>query len=277
MKNKYEKYLILLCVIVILLIQLLIVYNKESLTNNYLQDVDIIYWINLDRSKDRYNKMNKLFNDDVFQNIPRERISAFDAKNNPQSVFDKLVFTKRLERADTVYGCLLSHLEAIKTFNESNYNIALICEDDMNLDFKKYWKKNVKQIMDEAPNDWDIIMLAYTINSEHKYANWNNIKEDYIKDLTASAVAYLINKKGSNKIINTTYKEDDKYHLNSKIPTHTSDGYLYLLTNTYVYKYPMFTYNTENEPSTISEHHEDFNSNSKNLIIQQYKQKYPEI
>jgi GR25 family glycosyltransferase involved in LPS biosynthesis len=269
-----EKLFILIAIIILSLTIYFNINTKENMINNYINGIDIIYWINLDRSKDRFNEMEILFKDDVFQNIPTQRIKAYDAKNNPKSVFDKVKFETRLENDDTVYGCLLSHLEAIKTFNDSKYDVALICEDDINLEYKKYWKKSIKQIMDEAPNDWDIIMLNYTITDEHKYNNWDNVKEDYIKDITSSCVSYIINKKGSKKLIDSTYK-NDKYYLVPTINTHTSDAYIYKLTNTYVYKYPMFTYNTD-IPSTISNTHININLLSKNKIESQYDKLYPE-
>jgi len=268
-----EKLFILIAIIILSLTIYFNINTKENMINNYINGIDIIYWINLDRSKDRFNEMENLFKDDIFQNIPTQRIKAYDAKNNPKSVFDKVSFETRLENDDTVYGCLLSHLEAIKTFNDSKYDVALICEDDINLEYKKYWRKSIKQIMDEAPNDWDIIMLNYTITDEHKYNNWDNVKEDYIKDITSSCVSYIINKKGSKKIIDSTYK-NGKYYLVPTINTHTSDAYIYKVTNTYVYKYPMFTYNTD-IPSTISNTHIDINLNSKNKIESQYNKLYP--
>jgi GR25 family glycosyltransferase involved in LPS biosynthesis len=44
-------------------------------------------------------------------------------------------------RSKIEYACLLSHLTTIKTFNESEYEIAMIMEDDVSMDFIKYWKK----------------------------------------------------------------------------------------------------------------------------------------
>ena len=277
MKNKYEIYIILFFILIILLIQLFKVYKKESMTNDYMQGIDIIYWINLDRSKDRYNEITEILKDESFENIPNKRIVAFDGKNNPKSVYDNLECKRGIQKGENgLYGCLLSHLEAIRTFSESKYNVALICEDDMNLEYKKYWKKSVKQIINEAPKDWDIIMLSYTIvTEEHPYNNWDNVKNDYTSKLTSSTVAYLINKKGATKFINENYK-DGVYHLDPAINTHSADGYIYLKTKTYAYKYPMFTYK-EDSDSTISDGHNGINKSSKTIILEQYKKKYPDI
>ena len=119
--------------------------GKEGWENsgiNYLDGIDVIYWINLKRSTDRKNNMEKLFKDDAFDNIPNSRIDAYDGKLDPQLIFDKLTITE-VTKTITEYACLLSHLESIRTFNESDHNVALIMEDDATLEFKKYWKKNL--------------------------------------------------------------------------------------------------------------------------------------
>ena len=262
------KYLFILSIILFILITLLIRYNKEGFTNDYLSGIDVIYWVNLDRSKDRYNSMIDLFKDDVFKHIPRQRISAVDGKLNPKNMYDKLVIKEKLVAKDTIYGCLLSHLEAIKKFNDSNYNVALIMEDDANLEFKKYWKKTVKEIINNAPADWEIIMLSYTLGPGHVFHDWDNVC-DYTDNLTSSTLSYIINKKGSSKIINSTYK-NNKYVLDPKIRSHDADGYIYLIAKTYAYKYPMFTYKSDND-STISEDHVDAVLASKLAIVEQYE------
>ena len=45
------------------------------------------------------------------------------------------------------YACTLSHLETIRKFSESPYEIALIFEDDVTMDYEKYWKKTLEQII----------------------------------------------------------------------------------------------------------------------------------
>ena len=42
------------------------------------------------------------------------------------------------------YACTLSHIETIRKFSESPYEIALIFEDDVTMEYEKYWKKSIK-------------------------------------------------------------------------------------------------------------------------------------
>ena len=136
---------------------------------------------------------------------------------------------------DTEYACLLSHLKALSLFKETKYINALILEDDMILEYSKYWNKTTKTIMDDAPKDWDIIMLAYiTLN------NLNDLYTHNANNGIYSTGAYIINKNGVNKLFEKIY-DNNKFIL-LKGYKHTADDYLYGLLITYAYKYPYFTY-----------------------------------
>jgi len=55
---------------------------------NYLDGVDIIYWISLNRAIDRQKNMEKILKDPIFKNIKNVRISGLDAKyKNPRKKF----------------------------------------------------------------------------------------------------------------------------------------------------------------------------------------------
>jgi GR25 family glycosyltransferase involved in LPS biosynthesis len=228
-------------IILFIIITVLIQYNKryEGMENHYLDGIDIIYWINLDRSPDRKKSMETMFQDKAFDGIPNQRISAIDGKK-VDTVYDLIVIDNK-KLSDNEYACLLSHLETIRTFSESKHDIALVMEDDVTLDFKPYWKKSVQQIMKNAPPDWDIIMLSYNNTDDLKS------KKDYevFERNYHSTIAYIINKKAATKLIRDTYV-NKRYDLNYNDPPY-ADVYLYEVNKTYVYKYPMFIYKTNND------------------------------
>jgi GR25 family glycosyltransferase involved in LPS biosynthesis len=224
---------------------------KAKNKKDYLDGVDVIYWINLDRSPDRRQRMEKMFEDQVFKGKKIIRISAVDGK--AQNIDD--IINKRFERSSTSaitnieYACTLSHIKAVEQFSNSNYKTALIMEDDMTLEFKPYWKKSVKQIMDAAPGDWEIIQLCYIISN-------TTPRKLYTKNTgnLFSTGAYVINKNNIN--------------IPQKINTETAaaDTYLYSIFNTYTYKYPMFIYKN-NESSTIHQEHINHHDTSKQKIL----------
>jgi len=221
---------------------------------DFLDGVDSIYWINLERSKDRKEKMEKLFQDDVFFGKPIHRIEAVDGKSDV--VYDKLEM-KRKRNTKLEYACLLSHLKAIKTFSESQYETALIFEDDVTLEFKKYWRYSLRDIIQNAPNDWEIIQLCYITSGTLKQDyTLNNYKRNQYGGI-ASMAAYIINHKAAKKFMNESYDIFKEKYILKDYHTHEADHYIYKCLKTYTYKYPYFIYPTEN---TSTLHPEDLNS-----------------
>ena len=266
--RKNKNYMYLLVVVICIIIGLFLIWKyitknkKEGFNNtvNYLDGIEVIYWINLDRSTDRRERMEKLLTDSSFDGIPTERIPAFDGKTNAKGIFDKLLINKKT-MTNSEYGCLLSHLETIRKFDESDYNIALILEDDATLEFKKYWNKTVVSIMKDAPPDWDIILLCFITVENIDLNETTNYEIAYHKYY--SSMSYLINKNGSRKLMANFSK--NKYNIISSY-AEPADSYLCKITNAYAYKYPMFIYKTQNS-STIHQSHISIHQKSKFNII----------
>lgn len=232
----------------------------------YMDGIDIIYWINLDRSNDRRIQMNTIFQDPAFKHIQIERIPAVDGRN-PNIVYPKLNFMYK-QKNDYEYACMLSHLETIRRFSRTNYEVALIMEDDVTLELKKYWRKSVREIIKNAPSDWEVIQLCYIINGGRTNPNQFKLYERNIRNNCVSAAAYLINNKTAKKIINDIYV-DGKYNLEHYI-IHHADCYIFSKTITYTYKYPYFIYKSNNDSLL---HPEDLNHHerSKRKVIEMYK------
>ena len=226
--------------------------------NKYIDGIDVIYWINLDRSIDRKTKMIKVLSNFNIKNI---RIEASDGKlESDENIYGKFI-TDKFIMTKIEYSCLLSHLNTIKEFANSNYETALIFEDDISLEFSIYWNKPISKIISEAPKDWEIIMLGY-LNNE-------NIKDLYtkntIQNTIVSAFSYIINKKSAYKLINNIYK-NNKYYLTSKFK-HQSDHFLYRMLKTYCYKYSYFTY-ANNNITTIHDSQLPFEYSKKSTIYE---------
>lgn len=228
---------------------------------NYMDGIDVIYWINLDRSINRRVFMEHMFTDHVFHNIPTFRFSAIDGKT--QNVFELVNKNYNFpSRTNVEYACLLSHLEIIRNFYNSDkeYENALILEDDICLDFKKYWKKPLKEVIDNAPKDWEIIQLCFF--GYRCAAQPVKLYDD--ETILYSTGAYIINRKGAKKIADS-YK-NNKYILNPIIDI-SADIYLFKVMKKYAYKYPYFIFKSEND-STI--HSQDVNCHENSKRITQF-------
>ena len=220
---------------------------------NLINNIDIILWINLDNSIDRYKNMTTILNN---FNIKNKRISAIngdDIKDIKYKYFhsENNIFPNYTNKE---YAVLKSHLNTIETFsimdkNDMKYNIGLICEDDLCLDFLKYWNTDFKNIIENAPNDWEIIMLGYfslDLNFTENYKKWNS---------EWSAISYLIKYDNLSEKIDKL-KNGDKW-ICDEYDVMVSDNYIFSKFNTYVYKYPFFTFPNNND-STFHKDHVDY-------------------
>ena len=175
-------------------------------------------------------------------NIKNKRIKASDGKlESDEDIYGKFICDNFLN-TKLEYACLLSHLNTIKEFANSNYETALIFEDDVSLEFSIYWDKSLTEIIKDAPKDWKIIMIGYNYNKQliNLYTdNTNNINNKNI-DQIWSTIAYIINKKGANELLNKIIT-NNKYNISS-MKYHEADFFIYKNIQTYTYKYPYFTF-----------------------------------
>jgi GR25 family glycosyltransferase involved in LPS biosynthesis len=285
MEQNFYRNLVILGLFIIIIILLLIFYlhyTKKFIQKTYTPDeydiinppkpdikymdgIDVIYWINLDRSIDRRNHMEKIFQDPVFQYSRIERISAVDGKN-PNVVYPKLNFIHK-QKNDYEYACMLSHLDSIRRFSKTTYDVALIMEDDITLDFKKYWRKSVREIIQNAPPDWEIIQLCYIINGNRTNPSKFKLYQRNLRHNCVSAAAYLIKNQAAKKLINGIYN-DGKYNLEHYI-IHHADCYIFSKLITYTYKYPYFIYKSNND-SLLHPEDLDHHEISKLKIVNMY-------
>ena len=257
----------LLIIVLLFILFFMILWKKNIEGFGNLNGIDIVYWINLDRSPDRRETMEKMFEDEVFNGISNERISAVDGNN--EDIVYSLFTTNNYSAGTKEYACTISHLNTIKKFNGSNNSVALILEDDATLELKKYWTKSIHEIIENAPSDWEIIMLNYIIlpGNEHPFLTWKD-DADYTDMLPSGTLSYIINKKGANKIIDI---KNNKYVLNDDIHQ-VADAYIYNSAKTYCYKYPMFIYKEDND-SEINNGHNNINEYARKVIINNYEKK----
>lgn len=234
--------------------------NNEK---KWLDGIDVIYWINLERSVDRKNYMKKIFEDSIFDGIPIHRIEAsdwqkedvisnFEMNKQKGSIKEHIIsnfVTNKPTRNVKEYSCLLSHLNAINEFTKSNYQNALILEDDISLEYKKYWTKTAKEIMEKVPDKWDIIQLHYLAEINL----YKKIKGDFKKrpkDKFWSCASYIIKKASADKFMKSICK-NNKYILDDK-SLHVSDAFIYDKMRTYTYIPPFLAvHTTKNKKSTI--------------------------
>ncbi len=160
-------------------------FKYEHIEYDY-SDIDIIYFINLEHRKDRYNEF---INEMKKSNIPLNKVIKIDA------IYDK-------EKRDL--ACSKSHIKTLESFINSSYNNCIIFEDDFEFTDINLSKKSLKQLFKDKIN-YDIVMLSSNTILEEK-TNYNYLNK-IINAQTASG--YLLNKNFANKLLEN-YKEGEK-------------------------------------------------------------------
>jgi GR25 family glycosyltransferase involved in LPS biosynthesis len=215
----------------------------------FLENCPSFFYINMDRSKDRKKRMENLFHEYGITNY--NRVEAVDG-NAIDHLEPRL---SKYEEATT-----LSHLKAVQDFYESGLDSAIICEDDLSLEWIDLWKKSLNEIIQQAPIDFEILQLAYTLYPH----NFHHIKQDYNPFLLVTfngAMAYYITRKGAEKILKEHTYQNPRLNKYTKIRP-VSDVLIFDLAKTYTYKYCLFTYPDDNR-STIHQEHLIIHINSK--------------
>jgi GR25 family glycosyltransferase involved in LPS biosynthesis len=253
------------------------------------------YYINLNKSTDRNKNMLSFFDNlsKIRENINFERIEGFDGSK--ENIDDYLTVFKFEDLKSAYYinknvshhgvklkkgefGCLYSHLKAIYNFSQTNEDVAIICEDDLdnNIIYKsEYFNSKLDSIIENI-DEYGIIMISCvghnkTISNILNNNN-SNSKELYkfIPYYFYGTGSYMINKKTANKIVNSCLKFENGKMLLDIHETKVSlvaDNFIYSFSNTHVYL-PSLFFTRKNNDSLI-------NSNlNKQYISQQIMKKY---
>jgi GR25 family glycosyltransferase involved in LPS biosynthesis len=186
------------------------------------------YYINLDRSTGRKESIEEEFKLYGIGNY--ERVSACDGKNlisTTEGDFGDIKFKAPDDKKSTVreIATTCSHIKVIKRAYDHGDDLAIILEDDTKFTLMSYWDKELKDLINELPDDWEIFRLVsgckekylkikkfFSLNYSNKLEKQKILRRE--KDTTTSAVCYIINKKGMEKMKNLFYGKDETIILN---------------------------------------------------------------
>lgn len=224
-------------------------------TNEKINHIDHIVWINLESSINRFHAMNILLNS---LTIPHTRIQAVDGKEE-----NFILQCKSLHRKITPLemACCLSHIKAIHTLKSLPGQFFMVCEDDISLENLCFFDITLFDIIKNAPY-FDILMIyhSYPNDLKNEYNDWvefeikNNIQ-------IAGAVCYIIRK--------SCVKNFPSFDIHNLPPNFdVADRYIFRQVKTIVYKYNFIS--TQCKDSTIHDdhlkNHKQWKENELNII-----------
>jgi len=142
-------------------------------------NIDKIFYINLDKRTDRREEIeNELKQANLYDKA--ERIEAIPTPNQG------------------ILGCTMSHLKAIRTAKERDYNNILILEDDFQFTIEKEeFENQITRLFENMPT-FDVCMISYNIQRSIE------TNDDFLRKVIEAQTAsgYIINKCFYDKLIN---------------------------------------------------------------------------
>ena len=235
------------------------------------QKIDVpVYYINMDRSVDRRKFMENQFK---LLNIN----SPIRIQGVPGDSLDNILFgaygdisyaIEYTNLSPSEVGCTLSHLQAIKTAYENNEHVALILEDDASLSLVPFWDGKLSDIIANAPIDWEIIQL-FCMHPPTIVKSSFTLHD--IDNPCHSTTAYLINRKGMDRMLSATKGPNPRFHIRKEhAPAGTSDQFVYALARTYILHKSLFVPLNHTLTSTIHTEHGDTHRARANTVIREY-------
>lgn len=202
------------------------------------------YIINMDKNKERWNRVIQNYNNSDMTELNLQRYSAIVGKEvyvknwlTPYAMVE-LEQTERNKYRLYHYqltmggiGCFLSHYNLMKQLiDDPNNEYYFIMEDD--IVFSKNTFHTVKQSILNAPPDWDMLLFGYI----RTVKNTNYSNTDFMKlNSFWGTQGYVISKKGAKKFVD----EVDANKIDGQIDAYFSRMIQQGKINIYAYKIPI--------------------------------------
>lgn len=165
-----------------------------------IEDIPI-YYINLERSKERRDKLEQEL---ILNNLNFKRVEAIDGKNLN---FDEIKTNYEVNPKLSIFevACTFSHIKTLEEILKDNHEYALVLEDDCSFE---YFKNKTLKLSDltKIKNDWDIIKLG-GVHTKYNFKVLIRSAEELIKMDDSGAFAYLVSKNGIKKILDNFKKK----------------------------------------------------------------------
>ena len=171
--------------------------------------------INLEKSKDRMDKITKNLNN---LKIPFERFNAIDGKNLCKFSIEQstTLLGRSLLCNHGIIGCAMSHIKIWKAFKESKEDFILISEDD--IEYSKRFPKLLNDIdLIYGSINFDILSINCSVGINISLSSDKFIKRYEINKpiFPLTMASYIVSRKGVDKLLKMITKIN--YHIDFEI------------------------------------------------------------
>ena len=193
--------MLLLIVLIVLVVVFCFLRDSFKDDNNYtLSDKFDAYYINLKRRPDKNkNTLVELDKSNLLKN-KMKKFEAIDGKDiDLTNYLAPGISARLLEKRRGWIGCALSHMKLWQKCVDINKPI-LIFEDDNVIKKEVYYDKHLKTIINNFPNDFDIIYLV-----TDNIVNYRPYNDLFVKAKSNNSIlsAYFISPSGAQKLLDS--------------------------------------------------------------------------
>lgn len=199
-----------------------------------------IYWINLDDSEDRRNKMveNLKYNSN-------KRIQAVDGRDC-STFYQRYSITHNKTTFNTaLIAVVCSHVKAIKTAFDDGLQNVCIFEDDTNFELAHLFPHTLNDIMHKH-SEWECIQLFFSNKLPDKLAHYKRYGLTVLpRDFNYSGTCYVINRAGMQRILTEMVDTDGDKKFIFKKDVRDPETTFFTFLKTYVINLPFVYYYSE--------------------------------
>jgi len=157
-----------------------------------MENIDCIYYINLEHRKDRNELFLETMND---LKVPTQKIERINA----------------IKHMYGAMGCTRSHILTLETFLKSNHKVCLVLEDDFIYKDKETFWSDIQKIFD-TKIQFDVIQLSYNDNYEpHDNYIVSDTEFPFLKRVqkTITASSYIITREFAPILLENFYESSE--------------------------------------------------------------------
>ena len=193
--------ILLLIVLIVLVVVFCFLRDSFKVENNYtLSDKFDAYYINLKRRPDKNkNTLVELNKSNLLKN-KMKRFEAIDGKDiDLTNYLAPGISARLLEKRRGWIGCALSHMELWQRCIKMNKPM-LIFEDDNVIKEEVNYDKHLETIINNFPNDFDIVYLV-----TDNIVNYRPYNDLFVKAKSNNSIlsAYFISPSGAQKLLDS--------------------------------------------------------------------------
>lgn len=215
------------------------------------------YWINMDKSTDRRELMEKQF---LEKGIDNTRICAETPETTKHWTIHR--HPDSTESQGEI-SCLISHIKAVKQGYDDGYECFCVVEDDMIiklLNFERIFK-HLKEAEEKHGKPYDVLQL-FTNSHPFIVSMYNNnievpgVYQEYIQfrdNNLPSAGYYMVSRTGAKKILDKFVVSSTEFDL-SFSSWCVADNYIYQPFSSYILTYPIAIADTSYESTLHISH-----------------------